>query len=208
MTAAHVSRVREGQWSRVAWGPGATPIVGDRLTVQVWDHVGSALRHDEGSRWFSSFLGDHVSLVYMPDTERRQVSPERSLPSDIMSFADGYPFLLLSEESLEDLNARLAAPVTMTRFRPNLVISGCLPYAEDHFSRLSIGSVAFRAVKRCERCSVVSVNPSSGERGQEPLRTLARYRLEDSKVWFGMNLIHDGPGVLRLGDEVRLAGAA
>jgi uncharacterized protein YcbX len=174
----------------------------ERRVYQVWDDFGNALCHPEGSRWFSELLNDEVSLVYMPDSERRRVNPKRARPSDIVSFADGYPLLLISEASLADLNRRLTEPIEMRRFRPNLVISGCEPYAEDGLAALSIGGVAFRGVKRCDRCVVTTVDPNSGERGEEPLRTLANYRLEDSKVWFGMNLIHDGSGTLRLGDAV------
>ena len=175
---------------------------GERMAFRVWDSAGTALRHAEGSRWFSELLGDEVSLVYMPDDERREVNPKRARPGDIVSFADGYPFLLISEASLADLNARLSEPLEMRRFRPNLVISGAEPYAEDHFTTLRIGSVTFRAVKRCDRCSVTTVNPETSERGKEPLRTLAQYRLEDGKVWFGMNLIHDHTGTLAVGDDV------
>lgn len=177
---------------------------GESVPYQVWGSTGRALAHAEGSRWFSSFLGDQVSLVYMPDDELRPVNPARAAPGDIVSFADGYPLLLISQESLDDLNARLAAPIEMRRFRPNLVIAGVAPYAEDGFSRVRIGSVTFRGVKRCDRCSVTTVDPATGQRGKEPLRTLARYRLEDGKVWFGMNLIHDACGKLDLGDTVSL----
>ena len=176
----------------------------ERHVYQVWDSFGNALRHPEGSRWFSEFLNDEVSLVYMPDSERREVNPTRARPGDIVSFADGYPLLLISEASLADLNARLDAPVEMRRFRPNLVISDCQPYAEDAFTTLQIGGVAFRAVKRCDRCVVTTVDPETGERGKEPLRTLSHYRKSDGKVWFGMNLIHDGSGTLRVGDAVSL----
>ncbi len=174
----------------------------ERRVYQVWDDFGNALCHPEGSRWFSEFLNDEVSLVYMPDSERRQVNPKRARPGDIVSFADGYPLLLISEASLNDLNRRLAAPVEMRRFRPNLVISGCEPYAEDGFAELSIGGIAFRGAKRCDRCIVITVDPNTGQTSPEPLRTLSHYRLDDSKVSFGMNLIHDGCGTLRLGDAV------
>lgn len=193
--------------------PGVTPLAVPRqpseanLTsapYRVWDSAGTALRHPEGSAWFSAWLGDDVSLLYMPDNERRPVSPKRAQPGDLVSFADGYPLLLISEASLADLNARLDAPLEMRRFRPNLVISGCEPFAEDTFRRLRIGGVTFRGVKRCERCVITTLDPDTGAAGKEPLRTLAKYRQEDGKVWFGMNLIHDGAGTLRVGDAVHL----
>jgi uncharacterized protein YcbX len=167
---------------------------------QVWGSTGRALRHPEGSRWFSELLDDELSLLYMPDTERRNVNPNRARPGDIVSFADGYPLLVISEASLADLNARLPAPLEMRRFRPNLVLADCAAFAEDGFARLRIGAVTFRGVKRCERCVVTTLNPDTGVAGKEPLRTLASYRQEEGKVWFGMNLIHDGPGWLRVGD--------
>lgn len=169
---------------------------------RVWDHAGHALRHPEGSRWFSELLGDEVSLLYMPETEHRPVNPKRARPGDVVSFADAYPLLLVSEASLADLNQRLEAPLEMRRFRPNLVVSGGEPYAEDALRTLRIGEVSLRAVKRCERCVVTTIDPDTALRGPEPLRTLSRYRREDGKVWFGMNLIHDGPGRLRVGDAV------
>lgn len=173
-----------------------------RRPYRIWDDVGSALEHPEGSRWFSELLNDDVSLLYMPDAERRGVNPKRARAGDIVSFADGYPLLLMSEASLGDLNRRLPAPVEMRRFRPNLVISGGEPYAEDGFARVQIGASSFRGVKRCERCVVTTIDPETGEQGKEPLRTLSHYRLEDGNVWLGMNLIHDHPGLLRVGDRV------
>ncbi|HEX5100328.1 MAG TPA: MOSC N-terminal beta barrel domain-containing protein [Polyangiaceae bacterium] len=180
----------------------ATHEAGARRPVQVWSHVGTAVLHPEGSAWISAFLGAPHFLVYMPDDERRPVNPERARPNDIVGFADAYPVLLISEASLVALNARLAAPITMQRFRPNIVVTGCEPFAEDTWATLTIGSLGFRGVKRCDRCVVTTVDPETAEAGVEPLRTLATFRREDGKVWFGMNLIHDGPGTLRVGDEL------
>lgn len=175
---------------------------------RVWDDVGRALELESGSRWFSELLDDEVSLLYMPDSERRAVNPKRAQPGDIVSFADAYPLMLMSEASLADLNRRLDAPLDMRRFRPNLVIAGGEPYVEDGFARVQIGGLSFRGVKRCERCIVTTVDPETGELGKEPLRTLAQYRLEDGAVWLGMNLIHDACGALRLGDRVTVQPAA
>jgi uncharacterized protein YcbX len=189
--------------------PAADP-AGDLLDVTVWGHRGPAVRDAAGSAWFSRFLGAPHALVYMGDQHRRPVNPERAAPqAAIVSFADGYPFLLTSEASLAALNQRLAQPITMERFRPNIVVSGCDAFAEDGWARLTVGAIAFRGVKRCDRCSVTTVDPETGERGKEPLRTLATFRQEDGKVWFGMNLIHDGAGALRVGDELaaRTGGA-
>lgn len=176
---------------------------GDRRPVRVWRHVGRAVAHPDGSAFFSRLLGSPHELVYMPDDERRAVNPEHARPGDVVSFADGYPFLLASEASLADLNARLHSPIGIERFRPNVVVAGSAPYAEDEWARLEIGGVPFRGAKRCDRCAVTTVDPRTGERGHEPLATLATYRKADGKVWFGVNLVHEGPGTVRVGDEVR-----
>jgi uncharacterized protein len=177
---------------------------GELRPVCIWQDQISACTHTEGSAWFSEFLGAPHELVYMTDSEHRPVNPAQARAEDIVSFADGYPFLLISEASLEDLNARLEEPITMERFRPNIVVSGTEPYAEDGYSEVRLGEISFRGVKRCDRCSVTTIDPLTGEGGKEPLRTLAQYRLEDQRVWFGMNLIHDSTGVLRVGDAVAL----
>lgn len=169
---------------------------------RVWGAAGDALRHPEGSRWFSELLDDEVNLLYMPDDERRAVSPPRARAGDIVSFADGYPLLIISEASLGDLNSRLATPLDMRRFRPSLTVSGCAPYAEDDFSSIRIGAISFRGVKRCPRCAVITVDPDTGRRDPAPLRALARYRERDGGVYFGMNLIHDRTGSLQRGDAV------
>ncbi len=174
---------------------------GELVTCNVWNDECVALCHEGGSRWFSELTGRDLRLVFMPDSVQRPVNPKRAQPGDIVSFADGYPCLVVSEASLADLNSRLREPVAMDRFRPNLVLSDCEPYAEDAFVSLRIGQVSFRAVKRCERCVVTTIDQHTAERGAEPLRTLAGYRRQDGKLWFGMNLIHDGPGTLRVGDE-------
>jgi MOSC domain-containing protein len=119
-----------------------------------------------------------------------------------VSFADGFPFLLLSEESLADLNRRLPEPLPMNRFRPNLVVAGGQPYDEDTWSRIEIGGIRLRVVKPCGRCVVTTIDQLTGERGKEPLRTLATYRKRDAEVMFGQNVVHEGPGRLRVGDAV------
>ncbi len=178
------------------------PSSGEPLAYQVWGYGGHGWRVADGSRWFSELLGSDVSLVFMPEHELRPVNPRRALPTDVVSFADGYPLLVISEASLADLNARLPEPITMARFRPNLVVADCEAYAEDGFARVEIGDISMRGVKRCERCVVTTIDPASGANGKEPLSTLSQYRREDGKVWFGMNLVHDASGHLRLGDPV------
>jgi len=205
---ALVHSVIEGDWLRLT-APGRPELVlplayevGGEREVQIWDDRAVAVAHALGSAWFSDYLGARHELVYMPEHHQRQVNPARALPGDITSFADAYPFLLISEASLCDLNARLEIPVTMERFRPNIVVSGTEPFAEDSYARVRIGEISFRGPKRCERCVVTTIDPLTAETGKEPLRTLAKFRMQDQKVWFGMNLIHDQVGVLRVGDFV------
>ncbi|MGC4094189.1 MAG: MOSC domain-containing protein [Polyangiaceae bacterium] len=177
---------------------------GAKLAVQVWSHSGVGVRHDDGSRWLSAALDRNAALVFMPERHERQVNPERARPGDVVSFADGYPFLLISEASLGALNARLQTPLSMRRFRPNIVVSGAEPFAEDTWAALRMGSLGFRGVKPCDRCVVTTLDPDTGEAGKEPLRTLAQFRRWDGKVWFGMNLIHDELGTLAVGDAVEV----
>jgi uncharacterized protein YcbX len=179
------------------------PTDGEALEAEIWkSRVEAIAPSEEASALFSAHLGREVRLVYMPDESRRPVNPARSEPGDLVSFADAYPLLMISEESLAGLNARLDAPLPMERFRPNLVVAGGGPHAEDELGAFRIGDVTFRNVKLCDRCSVTTVDPRTGERGKEPLKTLAEYRKWDGQVWFGTNLIHDGRGTLSVGDTI------
>jgi len=191
--------------------PGCEPLTvpltlahGALRKVRIWQDETLGHVHPEAGTWFSKYLGAPHELVYMPDSARRAVNPERARPGDIVSFADGYPFLLISEASLADLNTRLEQPLSMDRFRPNIVISGTEPYAEDDYTHVRLGEISFRCPKRCERCVVTTLDPETSQGGKEPLRTLAQYRLAEQKVWFGMNLVHDHTGTLRVGDAVVL----
>ena len=180
-------------------------IVGDSTSVIVWnDRVDATDLGDDAARWFSEFLETTCRLVYLPDTSVRRVDPAHSANSDQVSFADAYPFLMISEGSLQDLNRRLETPVPVNRFRPNLVVAGCEAFAEDSWEAICIGGVMFRVVKPCSRCTIPTVNQATGERGKEPLRTLSRYREHEGRVFFGQNLIHNALGELKVGDTVKV----
>jgi len=173
------------------------------LDVSVWgDTNKGALVSGEADRWFGEFLQCSCRLVRKPDDDPRLVDSLYAESGDQVSFADGFAFLLISESSLEDLNSRLEDPLPMNRFRPNFVVRGCGPYAEDGWSRLRIGSVPFRVAEACPRCAITTVDQRTGARGKEPLRTLATYRKSDGEVFFGRNLIHDALGTVRVGDPV------
>jgi len=174
-----------------------------RQSVGVWkDEVDSAMANEAAHAWFSRFLGVACRLVYMDERAVRPVDPRYAVGPDEVSFADGYPLLLTSEASLAVLNARLDVPVPMTRFRPNLVVDGFEAYAEDQWRQVRIGEVLFHVVKSCARCVVTTIDQQTAAQGKEPLKTLGAFRRRDGQVYFGMNLIPDKPGVVRVGDGV------
>ena len=176
--------------------------------VTIWrDTVAAHDGGDEAAAWLTAFLGRPCRLVQMPVSTERAVNPAFGQPGDIVSFADGYPFLLIGQASLDDLNARLASPLPMRRFRPNLVIAGAEPFAEDGWTRFRIDDIVFRIVKPCARCTIPTVDPDTGVfAGKEPLRTLATFRKVGSKVLFGQNVIAEGVGTLHIGAQMTILG--
>jgi uncharacterized protein YcbX len=173
--------------------------------VTVWDDpCEAAWLGERAADWFSTALGRCCSLVYMPDEAYRPADPTFAPSGTRVSFADGFPFLMISEESLADLNSRMPKPVPMNRFRPNLVIAGGEAYVEDSLGRFAIGELSFRVVKPCARCVLTTTDQATGRRGREPLRTLATYRRRNGEVLFGQNVVHSGRGILSLGDHLEL----
>ena len=175
-----------------------------RMPTTVWsDTVDARLAGGEANTWLSNWLQRPVWLARIADDAPR---PTERRPEVNVSFADGYPFLLCSEDSLRDLTSSTDADVPMDRFRPNLVIAGAEPWAEESWRRVRIGEVEFECVKPCARCVVTTTDQVSGERlGPEPLRGLAAHRRrEDGKVNFGMNLVAVAGGVVAIGDPVRI----
>jgi uncharacterized protein YcbX len=181
-----------------------------RRSVQVWaDRVDALDAGDAAAEWLSRFLLQPSRLVYFPDSTYRPTDPDYDTVGSPVSFADGFPILLVSEASLADLNRRLATPLPMNRFRPNIVVRGVEPFAEDGWRRFQVGSIEFDAVKPCARCVVTTTDQDSGERSPEPLRTLATFRKRGpgSGVMFGVNVVHRGTGLVRVGDRVVLPAA-
>ena len=174
-----------------------------RRQVEVWgDSCQSYDCGDEAASYLSDFLQVTCRLVYFPDTEQRQVDLTYAKKGDLTGFSDGFPLLVISQASLDDLNSKLNEPVSMTRFRPNVVISGVEAFAEDSWNDIQIGGMNFRVVKPCSRCSIPSVDPLTGLRSIEPIKTLREYRMRDSKVYFGQNVIADTTGALEVGMTV------
>jgi uncharacterized protein YcbX len=183
----------------------AVPEAGESLQVRIWDDVCTALHpFMNASAWFSRKLDMDVRLVYMPDSSHRAVDADYAPGGAITSFSDGYPLLLIGEASLDDLNVRLSVPVSMERFRPNIVIAGAEAYAEDGLVDFSIGDIRFSGVKRCARCVLTTIDPATAMGGKEPLRTLSGYRTVEGNVMFGMNLLHVGTGTVRVGDRLMI----
>jgi len=176
----------------------------DRLNVEVWgDKVDALDVGDATAEWLSQAIGEPCRLVAFSVSAFRQCNPALSKPGDHTKFADAFPLLVVSEASLQDLNSRLLEPVTMDRFRPNIVVSGCEAYAEDRWTSISINGIPLRVVDACARCSVPTINPVNGTiSGPEPIHTLSTYRQRHGEIYFGVNVTPDGEGNISLGDEV------
>ncbi|MFN2478077.1 MAG: MOSC domain-containing protein [Pseudonocardiaceae bacterium] len=196
-----------------------TPDASVVTDVQVFSsELTAAPASKEAHAWFRKVVGKPVRLVYLNDPAQRRPNPAYSREQDRVSFADGYPMLLATEGSLAALNDLIAAgprpeegPVSMTRFRPNLVVAGAPAWDEDSWRVLRIGDASFRAVKACDRCVLTTIDPGTARKSKEPLATLARHRRWDGKTWFAINLIPDSPGAtLHIGDRVEVVehGAA
>lgn len=175
---------------------------GPALDASIWSDQVATIEHAAGSEFFSRVLGRRAHLVHLPAHSERGVAPERGRPGDRVALTDAFPLLLVSRESLASLSADAGVELSVERFRPNLVMSGAAPYVEDRFAEVRIGDVTFRGPKACDRCVATTVDPRSAAKGPEPLRTLARVRRANGKVWFGMNLIHDSVGELRTGASI------
>ena len=197
------------------------PGTSGRRSVVIWQSICDAEVYDNGvNRWFSDVLGTDCQLVYMPDDSRRSVNPRFDTGGDVVSFADGYPLMMLGESSLADLNSRLEHQLPMNRFRPNLVVTGSDAFAEDDWLRVKIGDAEFRSTKPCERCVITTIDHTRGEfDGKEPLKTLASYRsardvmpdrietlgVGATAVLFGQNVIPEQTGAkIAVGDTVNV----
>jgi len=190
------------------------PVGGRVVDVSVFGRAPFAATEadHEADAWFSKVLGEPVRLVFADDPNRRQANAEFAGPGVPMHFGDAYPLLVTTEASLAALNELIAAgpradegPLPMVRFRPNLVVAGGLPWAEDGWRRIRVGAAEFRVVKGCDRCAIPTTDDETAVRRKEPTYTLAQHRRWDGAVWFGMNLVPVTPGAtIRVGDEVEV----
>ena len=179
--------------------------LGPLQRVRVWkDEVDAIVCRPEVNEWFSNVLERPVRLVRMGDDCRRLVDQEFAGADDIVSFADGFSFLLLSRASLAELDRRMPLAGDVLRFRPNLVIDGVDAHAEDHMGDFSISNIHFRCVKPCSRCVIPTIDPATGDKEPEINRILSQYRKFDGKILFGQNLVHKGSGTLKTGAQIDL----
>ena len=182
---------------------------GVTLPVTVWrDRLPAIDQGDAVAAWISAWIGSAARLVRFDPRLRRTCDPAYAGDTEAhTAFADAYPLLVLSEASLADLNQRLESPLPLDRFRPNVVLSGVDAYDEDHIDELAVAGVTMKLVKPCTRCLITTTDQETGERGVEPLATLASYRMNDTLggVAFGVNaIITAGAGaVIRAGAAAR-----
>ena len=181
------------------------PASSKTVSVKVWEDSCQAYdAGNEAASWLSQVLSINCRLVYFPENEFRQVDLDYAKQGDKTAFSDGFPLLLISQASLDDLNQRSGKPVEMNRFRPNIVVSGCEAFAEDTWKKIRIGGITFRIVKPCSRCVIPSINIETAEKEEEPLKTLISYRKRDNKIFFGQNVIANSTGQIDIGMTVEV----
>lgn len=179
----------------------------ENIKTVLWEDAIDAYEVNERvSDWFSKILKCSVRLVYMPDKSHRKVDSDYAITAaDINSFSDGFPFLIIGQSSLDDLNSRLKKAIPMKRFRPNFVFTGGQEYEEENWSEFTIGNFPFYGVKPCGRCVMVTVDPEKGiVAGKEPLLTLSKYKKVGNNVIFGQNLIAQQEGSVNVGAIVKV----
>jgi len=178
---------------------------GKQMTARIWNDEVSVVEVDRAiSEWFSRQLEFECRLVSFPEVNPRAVDPAFGVNNENVSLADAYPFLIIGQSSLDDLNRKLDSAVPMNRFRPNFVFTGGQPYEEDRWTNFRIGDNRFLGVKPCARCALPTINQDTAEKGTEPLYTLSTYRKNGSKVFFGQNLLAVDHSIVVEGDPVLL----
>lgn len=182
---------------------GINQLSGKLIPSQVWDDPASTTEVDPlVSEWFSEKFNRKVRLVRMTDPKSRTHFVEKLSGRLPVSFADGYPYLLVGEASLNHLNQQLTEPVDILRFRPNIVVATAEPHEEDDWALFQAGTARFANIKPCARCKIITINPRDAARDEEPLKVLSRYRKRDNQVFFGTNLICTKEGSISIGDLI------
>lgn len=180
-----------------------SPDGGRSRTVEIWgDRVRAVEGSPAASRWLADQLKRDVALVFVQTADLRSVDGDYGRPGDVVSFADGYPVLLVNEASVRGVSDVAGRTLQVRRFRPNLVFSGAEAFAEDGWARVRIGEVKFDVVKPCARCRVVDQDPDTGAPDEGVLRALGTFRRSAGKVLFGENLVPRSGGEVRVGDSL------
>jgi len=206
ITITFVDDWRNPQHSSVILNSSIPP-VGEVIHATIWNDRVETIEVDPRiSKWFSTYLGLPCRLVSFPEKNPRAVDPQYKVKDEHVSLADAYPFLMIGQSSLDDLNYRLAHKIPMNRFRPNFVFTGGSPYEEDNWREFSIGNNRFVAVKPCARCNLTTINQDTAEKSAEPLLTLSTYRKKDHKTLFGQNLVALDHNVVTVGDRIHISG--
>jgi len=177
----------------------------DTTRVRIWnDECDAQYVNKTVDEWFSEMLSYKCRLVYMPDKAERKLNERYSINREITSFADSHPVLIIGQSSLDDLNNRLAEPLPVNRFRPNIVFTGGEAFEEDLMEHFIINGVNFYGLKLCARCMITTINQDNGVAAKEPLKTLSTYRMKDNNVYFGQNLLYHGEGTISVGNAIEL----
>ena len=174
--------------------------------VTVWDDkMPAKIVSEEANGWFTTALSKQLRLMFMHDASQRQADQRYAITeNDHISFADGYPILIVSEASMDQLNEKTGLSQSIDRFRANIVITGVEPHEEDKLREITIGQQKLFGVKPCARCQVTTVDPSTAKYGKEPLKTLATYRRINHKILFGENFIPANESSISVGDLVQI----
>jgi uncharacterized protein len=179
------------------------PLKNERVNTNIWGVPCTPLLvSDKIDQWFSVALNSPCRLVYMDDDTQVKIDERYNIDNSLTSFSDGFPILMISEASLQDLNSRATEQVPMNRFRPNIVIRNARAFEEDSMKEFVINGITFYGAKPSARCVITTINQSTTEKGKEPLKTLATYRSKNNKIYFGENVIAAGTGEINMGDEI------
>lgn len=177
----------------------------NRVRTKVWkDQLLASDCGDQVARWMSRFLGKDCRLVEMPESTKRLVDTDYAKHGETVSFADGFPLLVLSQASLDDFGEKLGQPIDAERFRPNIVVQGCAPYAEDSWQEIEIEGIRLSLVKPCSRCIIPSIDQATGAKEMQVNQALLKYRRRDGKTYFGQNALHRSVGSIAVGANVKV----
>lgn len=180
------------------------PKSGIKMLVKVWDDELMAEIVDKDiNDWFSQQLGQEVNLVYQSEDSIRRVDKKFAVSEvEHTSFSDGYPILVISEASLDELNSKCPEQIPMERFRPNMVIKYCDAFFEDRLKEIIINNTKLYGVKPCARCIMTTINQETFEKSKEPILTLSKFRKFEHRILFGQNVVVHKTGTIAVGDKI------